>query len=249
MDLSSIIGFIVVIVIIVVILKVFKSVFKALFTISTLFGVVFFIFMIILYQDVSDFQTNFPVSEKIFLLEENDELIAGFSGKFTEESQPDLVKASDLKSYQASYDADDLEAIKGDNYKLFIIKLNAFDDIKSLEFNKDELSKNFVINLFYSDSPINEYADYYIKERGISASASASVKSQLRDAFNSDAEFKGMLFANLFSLGMQKDPLFLFEEYKDDNIIIYEETMLFRTMDKVPLFLMKRFVKTENDNT
>ena len=246
MDLSSIIGFIVVIIIIVVILKVFKSIFKALFTISTLLGIVIFIFMMILYQDVSDFQTNFPISEKLFLLEENNTLLAGFSGTFTEETQPDLVTENELDSYQSSFEENDLEAILGNYYKLFIVKLDVFKDTKSIEFGDDALSVNFVFDLLYSNSPIDKYANYYIQSQGIPASALENVKKQLRNTFSSDEEFKGALFATLFGEETQANSLFLFEEYKKDNIIIYEETILFRTIKKLPFFLMKRFVKTEN---
>jgi len=242
MEISSIIGIIIVLIIIIAIFKIFKSVFKAIFLISTLFGIVIMIFLIILYQDVADFKTNFPTAEKLFLLEENNTLLAGFSGVLGEQEQPNFITSSELNSYKISYEADDLENILGNNYKLFIVNSDVFEDIVSVEFNEQDLSKNFVFNLLRSDSPIDEYANYYAQSQGIPAAAIGDLKKQIRTQISSEAELKGALFASLFGTKTQEDPLFLFKEYKKDNIIIYPETMLFRTIRKIPLLLMKRFI-------
>ncbi|MBW2977239.1 hypothetical protein KY331_00175 [Candidatus Woesearchaeota archaeon] len=248
MDISSIITIIVVLIIILAIFKIFKSVFKTIFLISTLFGIVMLVFMIILYQDVADFKTNFPTSEKLFLLEREGGLIAGFSGVLGEEEQPNFVPSAELNSYQISFEADDLEPIKGNYYKLFIVVSETFDEITSIEFGEEQLSKNFVFDLLDSQTSIDDYASYYAQSQGISTAAIGEVKSQMRSQFSSDAEFKGALFATLFSAKTQEDRLFLFKEYKKDNILIYPETMLFRTIKKIPLIFMQRFVKVENGN-
>lgn len=250
LDVSSVISIVVVLIIIIAIFKIFKSVFKAIFLISTLFGIVVMVFMILLYQDVADFKTNFPISEKLFLLERDDDLVAGFSGVLGEDEQPNFVPEADLNSYKISFEAGDLETITGDYYKLFIVKSNSFDEITSVEFSEDQLSRDFVFDLLDSQNSIDDYAVFYAQNRGISTAALGELKSQMRNQFPSNAEFKGALFATLFSTKTQEDNLFLFKEYKQDNIIIYPETMLFRTIKKIPLILMQRFVRVEeNGNT
>ena len=124
--------------------------------------------------------------------------------------------------------------------------LDVFEDLDNIEFGGYILSNDFVFDLIQSKSPVDDYAVYYIQEEGIPAAAIGNVKGQLRNTFPSNTEFKGALFAALFNAETKEDSLFLFKEYKEDNIIIYPETMLFRTIKKIPFFLIKRFVKNQN---
>jgi len=247
-DVSSVISIIIVLIIIIAVFKIFKSVLKTIFIISTLFGIVVFFYLIILYQDVADFKTNFPTSEKLFLLEHNQELIAGFSGVLTEQEEPNYVTSSELNSYKLSYEANDLDNIVNNYYKLFIVNSESFEEVTSVEFGEDDLSREFIFDLIDSETATDDFANYYAQSRNIPFAALGELKKQMKEQFPSDTEFKGSLFASLFSAKTKEDPLFVFVEYKKENIAIHPETMLFKTMKKIPLFLMKRFIRTENGN-
>jgi hypothetical protein len=247
MEAGSIIGIIIFLVAVVIILKFVKSVLKTLFIVSTLIGVVIFIFMIFFYQDVSDFKTNFPIADKLILLREDDTLLAGFKGAFTEGEQPDYIK--DMSQYQDYYDKGDLDSILEDNFKLFIIDINVFERIDSAYLGEEEIKRDFAVSLIRSDTPFEDYAAYYIEKKGLPGAAAESIEQQLSKEIGSETEFKGAIFASLFSAATQQDALFLFTEYKNDNVLVYEETILFKTLKKIPLILIKKFMPAQNGNT
>ena len=245
-DLISIAGIVILIAIGVIALKIFKSIFKAIFLVFSLLAIVMIIFGIILYNDVLDFQTNFPKSEKIMLLKENDVLLGGFTGTFTGGTEPEYIH--DLTSHQSYYYGNNLDFILGNKFKLFIVELDAFEDIETIEFGGEEISGDFALSLIKSDNTIEDYADYYIENQDLPEMAFDGIKEQLIERFDTDTGLRGALFGSFFSRAVQEDPLFLFTEYKKGNIIVYKETMLFRILKKVPLILIKRFIPQNGNN-
>jgi hypothetical protein len=232
----SIIGIIIFIVIAVVILKLVKSILKAIFLIFSIAAVVLFLGLFFFYSDVNDFQENFPTVPSLFLLQKDNEIIAGFYGIFAENAAPSLVEEEQLINYQQNFQEDDLVQIKGDYYKIFIIDSAAFDSVTEVKI-EETISKQEVFSLLDSTNPINDY----LVETGSSLDKN-DLMYQLD--IQNDAEFKSLLFNLLFNrLIEENDPLIIFKEYKKGNIIIYPETMMFKFVQKIPNILLNQVIQ------
>lgn len=229
-----------------IIFKVFKSVIKAVLIISVLFSLILVLFFILVAQDVSDFKTNFPTSEKIFLLNYNNKITAGFSGMLSENTTPSFMKSNDIGLYNNYFEKGELKNILGERYSLFIVDKEAFNNTKLIRFGEEDLTKDFVFSLLNSNSPIEDYAAYYIQIKDLPSSGLGSVKDQIKKQFGSDAEFKGAVFAVLYSESSQKDPSFLIKEYKKGNVNIYPERLVFKIAKKIPSFFLDKIIKVEN---
>jgi hypothetical protein len=243
MALETIIWLVLIIIIGLVIWKVTKSIMKAVFLAISAGVLILIIFGGLVIADAKDFKENFPTQPSLYLYEVDNKFISGFAGVIGEEFTPSFISKENLDSY----DADDLESVLASNYKLFIVKEQALDTVETV--GKDEdivLTKQEVDDLLASDSPID---DYIVLQLGdISESQKALARKQVNEGMKieSDAEFRGFLFATLFSTAVEQEgPLFVFDQYKEGNIIVYKETALFKFMKKMPVSLVSKFVKVE----
>ena len=104
-----------------IIFKITKSILKAVFLAISALMIILFIFTALFVSDVKDFQEKNNQMPSLYLLEDQNTVIAGFSGISGEEFEPSYVTAEQLAAHQSSYEKEDLKQILGDNYKLFII--------------------------------------------------------------------------------------------------------------------------------
>lgn len=212
---------------------------------SILFSTLILIGGIFLYMDTSDFQKNFSSSGKSFVLVKDDKLIAGFEGRLaSEEEAPVFFKQDEISRFQDAYSRNSLVEIKGNSYKLFIIPFEIFT-IKSVEFNDEDLSMEYVKSLLDSEHPIDSYIRHMISKQDIdpelAGMAEQKYRNEMDKLFQDDAQLKGALFALLFTEEIKKEgQAFLIKQYKDGAIKIYEETLLFRLIKILPSSLIDR---------
>jgi len=59
-----------------------------------------------------------------------------------------------------------------------------------------------------------------------------------------NAEFKSFLFILLFQRLIERQgPIIIFTQYKEGNVIIYPETMMFKFVKRIPNILLDRAIK------
>jgi len=237
MVIESIIWIVVIIIIGLILFKVTKSILKAIFLISSVAVLIMLVLGFLVISDAMDFNENFQNQSSIFVLEENNNLIAGLSGIPSNGSQFTFLTEEELGLYNSS----NLDDILEDNYKLFLMKKQAFNSIDKVESENMNLTKQQIFDLIDSEDPIYDYLELQPEEIPESALSQArqSILDQLK--IESGVEFKGVLFASLFGQAMQ-NPLFLFEQHQKGNITVYPETAMFKFMKRMPLSVLSRLI-------
>jgi|TARA_B100001964_G_C14185010_1_gene578204 hypothetical protein len=121
-----------------------------------------------------------------------------------------LMTNEQLDDYSSYLRDNDYESILGDSYKLMVFDV---DIISNLD-NEIELEGKIIAQ----------------------DDAVAMLKSK-----NTNAGEKAELFSTILAdeILSSKSPLFFFSEFKDDNIVIYPETALFKTIKIIPLSFIK----------
>ncbi|MEE9525568.1 MAG: hypothetical protein V3V78_03105 [Candidatus Woesearchaeota archaeon] len=244
MTTEFIIGIIILAVIGLIVFKITKSIFKAIFLASTILAITIALISFLVVSDATEFTEKSKAIPSIYLLEEDGIILAGFSGTFmNESSQPTFVSGDALGPYEEN----DLDELLGENYKLYLVKKQAFDLIDTIDGGNLLLSKEEVFTLIDSETPLD---DYIIAQVGaVSASQLAAFrKDMFRDMnIENDDGFRGVLFAAMLTTGF-KEPIWLFDQIKQKNIIIYKETPMFKLIKFAPTSYLKKLMKTEEVN-
>jgi len=232
---ATIIGVILLIVLAVLIFKLIKNTIKAIILIISILVILSLLGSSFVYLDVNDFKEKFPVIQSLYLLEKDNNIVAGFFGT----KIYSYISEEQLNSYQKNFEENNLEEIKSNHYKLFIIDINAFDSITEIQIDEEgPLSKAEINSLFDSSAPVDDYMT--IK----------NIPKQNREIlmkdFNIDdeAEFKALLFYQLFAESTEEESFFIFKEYKSDNIIVYPKSTIFRIIKEMPLSMLDKLIKT-----
>ncbi len=237
MAIASIISLILFVVIAVLVFKFIKNTIKSIFILLAILTLVVVVGGITIYSDVNDFRQNFPTVPSLYLLEKDNQIVAGIYGTFSEEAPPSLVGTEQLASYQNNYQANNLDDIKGDYYKLFVMKAEAFDSITEIKTDGETISKQAVFDLLGSSTPINDF----MAQKGLPQEQRSALLTNLN--VKNDAEFKSLLFTLLFAKSIQeKGPTFIFIQFKQENIIIYPDTTITLLIKEVPLSLLNSVI-------
>ncbi len=234
MDLSSIITIIIFIVAAIIIFKIVKTILKTILIVLILSFLLTAIFGFFTYNDAVELKDNLETESKIMLLQDNEKIVSGFIvAEFEEEAE--FLTISQITEYQNSFKKEDYKKMLGDNYKMFIIDIKAFDfDNEELDFIGKKVSKNILYSVLKSNDPITLYKSKTNVDPAIYG---------IRD----HVEFKSQVFAILFSEAIEKrGQFFIFNEYKEKNIIVYPETAVFKFIKIIPTsFIKNMFEKTK----
>ncbi len=213
---------------------------------SLVLSLLLFSLTLAIFFDTQEFSQNFPTSSKIVLLEDNKELIAGFTGRLVENETPTLLTRQQVNEYHLYYENKELNKIKGSHYKALIISLSAFDLMKpdgTVAIGNDEFGIEFTKELLRSDEPSFLYANEIIRqgsEKNRFGAQSIAVlrkqiehemKQQLGDDIQIKAAFFGALLAKAIE---QQKAAFILKGIKRKNIVLYEESFLFKIIKLVP---------------
>ncbi len=227
----------------VLVLGVVGKVVKWTFRIISLIFLIGFVLSLVLgffvYKDLTDLKENWPDSDKLLLLA-NDKIYAGMITTFGEGKEPVFVE--NLEDYQTAYQNKNYEVLLGSNYKLFIFKLSMFEkSSEEIEFGDARISQQVIINAIESDDPYEFIASDLIEKGEISSKE--NWKSDMIKEIGDIVKFKGILFGMLLQNEMAKDPLFIFKQYNQRNVIIYPESISFKLIKIVPFSLMEGVTK------
>ena len=239
----SIIVLILYIIAIVLIFKFVKGVIKSIFLALSLLIIILVVFGVFVAIDLKDIQDNMQTSQNLFLLEKNNKINAGISWSLDGKTQPVFVTKESIDSYSAALSSNNLKEIQGDYYKVILIDEKSFDSIDEISNGQTSYTRQQIINLLNSDAPLDEFI--MSSQKGITKDQIAVLKPQLMQTMKikSDEEFKGFLFAMLFSAALeQKGSIFILDQYKEGNIKVYPETIVFRTLKVIPSSIIEKAV-------
>ena len=203
-----------------VIFAVVKGIMKIIFSVFSVVIVLVLIGGAFIASDIMDLKENFPNEEKTMLLKGENKALVGSIIISLEDENPTLISQEQLNSYSNYLQEENLKAVLGDSYKLIIIDLDVLRDLEAETFDiGDEYSKEFLISILESDEPKNLFIEEYGGEPTID-----------------DLELKAAIFGVMFgNIG----PITLIEQYKNENIIFYPETAVFKVMRYLPVSLFK----------
>lgn len=229
--------------VVVAVVRMFQKGFKIGTFISLVFATLLLLFGAFLYMDVMNFSENFYTSSNMFVLTEGEEVLTGFDGMMeTESDMPNFFTKADLEKMTGLYNEEDYESMLGDNYKMFIIDMEAFKTLeKNITIDEYNYTLEFVSGLMKSDTATEDYVDALLDRKGVEEKHRALLKDDLikqtRDDIGDDYAFKGALFASalLGSALEQQKTLFLLKNFQYSTIKIYEETMLFKSIKYMPV--------------
>lgn len=200
------------------------------------------------FKDVNDLRENFPYQDKIILLDLDGDIATGFifddfeklfptdeNDPINEKPLSERLTLPNLDAANSYYKENDLDSILGDNYKLLIIKSDVLESLESVDISEDiTLSKSEVFSILKSETPKDEVIDILFPDA--SEIERSALYSQFNEMFGSDKYLKIILFVmSLANVQQNEDPIFIFEQFKDGNIIIHKETITFKLLKYFPM--------------
>lgn len=186
----------------------------------------FTIFLVItgffIYRDVMDLKKNFMNSSKLFLLEDEGKFLAGAQmyGFDLENEPPHMLNGNEIEELNSK---SGYKEVLGSHYKIILIRMDVFNALPdSIQIgNIKTISKDNLFSLLRSDNPINDFL---------------GSNGELPEGANDDAAFKTVLFFGAFGvLVKEKGPFYILNEYKKGNVLVYPETITFKTIRFLPV--------------
>ena len=222
-----IIGVVVFFVVLKLIFSTIKGIMKIIMLISAVLSIVLVIGGLFVVADFKEFKEKFPTEEKTIILEENGNILTGFI-MASENEKPVFLTQEKVIKFSNYLKENNLEAIKGNNYKVMIISLDIFDELSTdtLEMGSEEFEKDFVISVLKSDNSLG-----LMEDKGMGM------------FFADDITVKAAMFTTVFN-EITENPLFFFSQYKEGNIIVYPETAIFKAINVLPIGLVENAMES-----
>lgn len=213
------------IIIIAILFLVFRFIKKIIYLILSLVGLILLVsslFILLSYLDYNNLKEGMN-QNSLILLTDCSNYMAGFSVPLNNIAHNDAYNPiNDIESYNKKKKKE----LLNDYYKLFVIGLQFLETNlqENVVFDSKSIGKRRLINALIAQNPINELPE-------------------LADTNYTINEIKAGLFAgSVQSIIKNKGSLALFEGYKQGNITIYKETMLFRLIKLLPISYLNKYI-------
>lgn len=221
MIVQTIITVAIIIILFIVFFKIFKTILKAISYTLLIVVIVSLVFGYFVFQDLKDIQQNFETEPKLFLLEDNNKIMAGVI--ITGNESVTLLTQKEQDKYTQYLKQNDLKSIKGNNYKLFILKKGFFNS--SVQIEEDiNLTKEQAAEIMTSEEAIKKYAQ--ITNTNEAELANETTSAEVRSKI-----FTAALSSELNNAGGM---LYIVQQIRKENAIVYEKTPVFMITDFAP---------------
>lgn len=221
------------------------------FTFGGLFSVLvsslLFVGTIFLMTDADAFSNTFPDASKIILLEQDGLVIAGFTGRLSENETPHFLDKQQVNTHQIYFREKQLANIKGPHYKALVISTQMFDHLppgETLSIGDEVFTVAFVKELMTAKEPTKQYVEELIKrgskdqrfgDQPVSI-LRKQLQSEIKEQIGGDTQLKGAFFGGLLAKGIEKEKTrFILRGIKQRKITIYKETFLFKIIKILPM--------------
>lgn len=235
MEIGIYIWMIVVVFLIVLGFILLKKFIKIMLIVSFVLLIIFGVFSYLLYQDVKDMQEGFSELSSIVLLEDNGNILTGV--KIGQKSK--MITQDEFELYKEN--SNDLEKLKEDYYKVMLVKLEILQDLEEVEVFDKKVNGKKAINILKSNTPSVDFLGAGYKGRIVFENEDVTITDPLKFK----AAFFGVLFTN--EILKNGNPLSLLSYYKQGDIVIYPETILFKVFKRLPISLVKGVFSTAKE--
>lgn len=219
----------------VLLFRILRSVLKTAIYFFFLCMLALFIFGILVYTDAASFKKNIGNSTNVFLLVDNNNLLAGIKLDPVQERSV-LYTQETLSDFQKSISENKIDAIKKDSYKVFIFNMSVLSDVESnLTFQDFTLPASAARELLQSEKPFTFVVDYYAKKQNQDNDLfRAALQKKLVETFKTEQQFKDAVFS-LFILEFfpEKIPSII-KHIRQGTIVIYPQSALFSALQLSP---------------
>lgn len=186
------------------------------------------VFGTLAYRDAQELRQRFPSEDKLFLLDIDHQIVAGYIIGRADEPPQFLEQFEDYTKNEQNP-----ERLLGTNYKLLLIKKEALNPVNKIDFAGINLTLEQAFQLFFTETPKKNYT--YLLTQALPSPNSFLIQTFIDKTFKTEADFKDQLFAALFSQAtLQEGPIYLIRAYREGTILIYPETLAFQTIKKLP---------------
>jgi len=231
-----------------IILRLVKKAFKAAGLILLLFLLINFVFTITVVRDFIDIKNTWFSEPRIYAFEDNNDIKAAVSFTFPDQTgTPDLTlaKAEDLEGYSAAFNADDLESIKGNNHRLFLMNRTFVEKmvVPELDVGDSIITREQSLEILTGDNGFELFANLLTGQN-----ASSLTEEQRQTLYESlrieeESQFRSMylmmsVVQGMFS-GGPSGLLDSIEQFKKGSLIIHPETMFFRSFRIFPVSFLR----------
>jgi hypothetical protein len=245
---SLIIYAVVFIIILALLYKFFKFAFKIVLALSLISAVIMGAIGFFVIKDVMDMKNNLPNSDNLFMFHSEEEILIAFNAQFSGEYMPQTVSQSQLVVLNNLYKDQKFDEILGDNYKTFIFDIDSFNTEGEIEVFKDQFfGKEFLIELVKSDNTVSRLVDEMMVQQDMDSSLKDSLIEQITNSIGEDQKLKASVVFILFFEEIQNDPLFLFNRYKNGDLMIYPRTATFKFINAIPISMLKNAFSLAKD--
>ncbi len=220
--------------------KVFKTILKYFLAVTLLIVIVIGIVGYMTYRDIADLRENLMKEDNLFILQNNNQVLAGFSMNI--DDLKDLKDFNDISlnyltpnqilQYNVYYNKGQYKKMLGENYKIFFVNYDLFKDISDISVSGESFENDFLLMVLESSNPINILKDEFMRRGQKSSSIGANLISD-------DLKAKIFLMLLIKKMEKEKSPLFLITELDTGKIKVYPETMTFKVLDYIPTSFIK----------
>lgn len=213
----------------VVFFKVIKVVFKVVFFLLIVGTVVCAFFGYYVYKDAMEFQERFATEPKLFVYQHDGKLITAFRISAIEIGEIEQINATELILYRKAFAQGNLEELLEGHYKILIFSKEAFASVETVSFGELSFTKEDIFQVMESEDSRDALIKLIAAKQGLPENV---VEGTL--AYENE-EIKmlgfGMLIGKVF---MQEGPLYLLKQYREGNVAIYPETIMFKLIKRFP---------------
>jgi hypothetical protein len=210
-------------------------------------GSIFFGYLVV--KDASDFKNNFSNSTSMVIVKQTTNGTETFLAGATinpEQKKYDPMSKKQLANAQQLYNDDKMSTLGADYYKVFIIELKSFDDIKLYNISDQnvELNKEEIKTIMLSDDAKEDLARIVAKKNGM------KTNDVYKDISATDEEIKAYILSYYLSTVFDTNNIAnLVSQLKSGNIEVYSNTALFKAIKLVPNSLVNKLVKESVGNS
>jgi hypothetical protein len=219
--------------------KLFKSGITTKRLLSFGASLLIFIAGLILYFDTANFAENFESSQKIFLLDHKGNIVAGFEGTLTPNTQPSFFTDAKIAEYNKVYQQQDYETLKGERFKLFIMTAASFLDMEEVTLSEVQFSQENMFTMMESSEAMNIFVEGLVDKEKLPARQLDSAREQylelVKDELTDTSGLRSHLFGKMVTdQSTEHGSFFFLREFKRGNMLIHEETAMFRVIKLIP---------------
>jgi len=218
--------------IVLILFKIFHTLLKAFFVTVLLAGLALILFGIVILVDINDFRNNFLTSDKLFLLDGEEGFVSGFvMGAMNDINEIKSITKNELEFFTSQYNEGSIKEFASGYYKIFILNKQLFDGIDdNIQLNEQNFSKDFILEAIEAEDSVE-----FLVQSQLPEEAPDTIKNDYRNTLGDPDVLKAKLFAVMFMTAVRQEPAkFLLQHIKDEKIIIYPESSMFKAVKIVP---------------